>query len=174
MACGPGSLGPGDVGGRAGRGDRLAQTRPGRRRLAGVVDLRVGPYSVLPVWCSVCRREGSLDRGRHVPQHQLEATCLLRRQAKVLPYPALDLVECGVYSGGVLGQGQPDHAGVVGVAVTGDQVGLLHPSQHWCQRGVVEAQRARELLDGTRSGAAEHDQHEVLRVGQAVLLSSGR
>jgi dienelactone hydrolase len=33
-----------------------ADTRPGRRRLRVVVDLRVGPYSVLPVWCSVGRR----------------------------------------------------------------------------------------------------------------------
>jgi len=62
-------------------------------------------------------REGSLDGGRHVPQHQLEAARLAGRQAEVLADPALDLVERGVDPGGVLGQGQADHAGVVGVAV---------------------------------------------------------
>jgi len=35
----------------------------------------------------------------------------------------------------------------------------------WSRRSVPAS-----FLDGTRSGAAEHDQHEVLRVGQAVLL----
>lgn len=84
--------------------------------LRGVVALRVGPCSVLPVRCSLGRLEGSLDRGRYVPQHQLEATRLPRRQAELLADTALDLVERGVDPDGVLTQSQPDHAGGVPVA----------------------------------------------------------
>ncbi len=75
--------------------------------------------------------------------------------------------------GAVLGQADDDGSLVGRVATPGDEPGGLETLEERRQRAGVEPERLAEIFDGGLPALPEHEQDEVLRIGQAQWLEQG-